>query len=487
MDASQHGLPLLEQAGFIGGEWIGADNSSTLEVVSPADGAVLGLVPNMGAGETKRAIAAAGSALPTWSALTPHRRSALLRRWFDLVIENREDLARLLTAEQGKPLAEARGEINYGASFIEWFSEEAKRIYGDVIASPRPGGQILVHKEPVGVVAAITPWNFPCAMITRKCAAALAAGCTVVVKPSEFTPFTALALGRLAQEAGFPDGVINIVTGDAKAIGAAMTSSPVVRKISFTGSTRVGKLLLEQCASTVKRVSLELGGNAPLIVFDDADLDLAVQEAMTAKFRNSGQTCVCANRIYVQDGVYDAFSRALVARVEALRVGRGDDETSTVGPLINEAAVKKVERHVADALARGAKLMTGGERHPLGANFYRPTVLTEAEKTMQLAQDETFGPVAPLFRFKAEDEVVAEANNTEYGLAAYVFTRDLNRAFRVSRAIESGMIAVNEGVLSNEVAPFGGIKQSGLGREGSKYGIDEYLNIKYVLIANTAA
>jgi succinate-semialdehyde dehydrogenase/glutarate-semialdehyde dehydrogenase len=482
-----HRLRLREQAGFVDGRWIGADSGATLDVTCPADGTVLGVVPNMGAAETVRAIAAAERALPAWSALTAHRRSSLLRKWFDLVVGQREALARMLTAEQGKPLAEARAEIDYGASFIDWFSEEAKRIYGDIIASPRPGGRILVQKEPVGVVAAITPWNFPCAMITRKCAAALAAGCTVVVKPSELTPFTALALARLAQEAGIPDGVFNVVTGDAAAIGAAMTGSRIVRKISFTGSTRVGRLLLEQSAPSIKRTSLELGGNAPLIVFDDADLDLAVQGAVTAKFRNAGQTCVCANRIFVQAGIYDAFSRALVARVDALPVGRGDDEATAIGPLINEAAVAKVERHVADALAKGATLMTGGERHALGGNFYRPTVIADADESMQLAQDETFGPVAPLFRFTSESEVIAAANDTDYGLAAYLFTRDLNRVFRVTQAIQTGMIAVNEGVLSNEVAPFGGIKQSGLGREGSKYGIDEYLNIKYVLIANTAA
>lgn len=482
-----NGLLLREQAAFIDGKWIGADSGATLSISSPADMSVLGVVPNMGAAETNRAIAAAERALPAWSALTAHKRSSLLRAWFDLVIGQRENLARLLTAEQGKPLAEARAEIDFGASFITWFAEEAKRIYGDIIASPRAGGRILVSKEPVGVVAAITPWNFPCAMITRKCAAALAAGCTVVVKPSEFTPFTALALARLAQQAGIPDGVFNVVTGDAVAIGGALTGSTTVRKISFTGSTRVGKLLLEQSAATVKRTSLELGGNAPLIVFDDADLDLAVQGAISSKFRNAGQTCVCANRIFVQAGIYDAFSRALVERVDALRVGRGDDEASVIGPLINEAAVAKVERHVADALAKGATLMTGGHRHTLGGNFYQPTVLSHADESMMLAHDETFGPVAPLFRFTSESEVIAAANSTEYGLAAYVFTRDLNRVFRVTQAIQTGMIAVNEGLLSNEVAPFGGVKQSGLGREGSKYGIDEYLNIKYVLIGNTAA
>jgi succinate-semialdehyde dehydrogenase/glutarate-semialdehyde dehydrogenase len=480
-------LSLKEEKGFIDGKWVEADTGATFSVVSPADGYLLGTVPNMGAVETDRAISAAERAFPAWAAQTAHQRSALLRNWYELVILHREQLAQLLTAEQGKPLSEARSEIDYGASFIDWFSGEAKRVYGDVISSPRSGGRILVQKEPIGVVAAITPWNFPCAMITRKCGAALAAGCTVVVKPSEYTPLTALALAKLAQQAGIPDGVLNIVTGDAVAIGGAMTRSKTVRKISFTGSTRVGKLLLEQSAATVKRTSLELGGNAPLIVFDDADMDLALQGTLQAKFRNAGQTCVCANRIYVQDGVYDAFSRALVERVKLLRVGRGDEEGTVVGPLINAAAIAKVERHVADAAAKGALVMTGGSRHELGGNFYQPTVLGDVNETMHLAGEETFGPVAPLFRFGSEAEVIAAANDTDYGLAAYLFTRDINRVFRVTQAIEAGMIAVNEGLLSNEVAPFGGIKESGLGREGSKYGIEEYLNIKYVLLANLAA
>ncbi|WP_018898133.1 NAD-dependent succinate-semialdehyde dehydrogenase [Rhizobium sp. 2MFCol3.1] len=455
----------------------------TLDVHNPASGEIVGRVPNMGGSDTARAIAAANAALPGWRALAAGARSILLKRWHRLVIENLEDLAQLLTAEQGKPLAEARGEIAYGASFIEWFAEEAKRVYGDTIPAPKAGSRIIVQKQPVGVTGAIIPWNFPSALFNRKVAPALAAGCTVVVKPSELTPFSALALAALAEEAGIPPGVINVVTGDPAPIGAALTSSAIVRKISFTGSTRVGKLLLEQCAATVKRTSMELGGNAPLIVFDDADIPTAVAACMNSKFRNAGQTCVCANRIYVQDGIFDAFQQALTAAVGRLVVGPGTQEGATIGPLINAAAVDKVERHIADAVSKGASVMLGGARHALGGTFFTPTVLVGATAEMELARDETFGPVAALFRFASEEEAIALANDTSYGLASYIFTSDVDRMWRVTDAIETGMVGVNEGLISNEVAPFGGIKESGLGREGSRYGIEEYLEQKYILIS----
>jgi succinate-semialdehyde dehydrogenase/glutarate-semialdehyde dehydrogenase len=472
---------------LIGGQWVAADDGRTWDVVNPADGSVIARVPNMGAAETGRAIAAAEAALPGWRALAARDRSRILRRWHDLVLDNLDDLALLLTTEQGKPLTEARGEIAYGASFIEWYAEEAKRVYGDTIPAPRAGARIIVQKQPVGVTAAIIPWNFPSALFTRKCAPALAAGCTVIVKPSEFTPLSALALAELAKRAGVPDGVLNVVTGDPVPIGRELTASPTVRKISFTGSTRVGKLLLEQSAGTVKRTSMELGGNAPLIIFDDADIRTAIAGCMNSKFRNSGQTCVCANRIYVQAGIFDRFTEALVDSVKELKVGRGTEEDVAIGPLINRAAVEKVERHVADALANGGSVVVGGRRHALAGTFFEPTVITNANEKMLLAREETFGPVAPLFRFETEDEAIRLANATEYGLAAYIFTRDVDRVWRVVDAIETGMVGVNEGLISNEVAPFGGIKESGLGREGSKYGIEEFLEQKYILFSQNAA
>lgn len=474
---------LLFESALIAGKWTDSSSGRMLDVLNPATGSVVGKVPNLDGEETAHAIAAAEKALPAWRALSAKVRSQHLRKWHDLVLENLEGLAQLLTAEQGKPLSEARGEIAYGATFIEWFAEEAKRVYGDTIPAPKSGSRIIVQKQPVGVVAAIIPWNFPSALFNRKVAPALAAGCTVVVKPSEITPFSALALAALAERAGIPKGVINVVTGDPAPIGAKLTASPVVRKISFTGSTRVGKLLLEQAAKTVKRTSMELGGNAPLIVFDDADIHTAVVACMNSKFRNAGQTCVCANRIYVQSGVYDEFSKALLEAVRSLKVGPGTAEDVTIGPLINAAAIDKVERHIADALKKGAKLLVGGHRHELGATFFQPTILLGATAEMELSKDETFGPVAPLFRFETEDEAVQLANETSYGLAAYIFTRDLDRMWRVTDAIETGMVGVNEGLISNEVAPFGGIKESGLGREGSRYGIEEYLEQKYVMIS----
>jgi succinate-semialdehyde dehydrogenase/glutarate-semialdehyde dehydrogenase len=473
--------------GFINGQWVEADSGGAIDVINPADGSVVGRAPNMGAAETERAIAAASAALPAWRALAARQRSLLLRRWHDLVLVNLEDLADLLTTEQGKPLAESRGEIAYGATFIEWFAEEAKRVYGDTIPAPNAGSRIIVQKQPVGVAAAIIPWNFPSALFNRKCAAALAAGCTVIVKPSELTPFSALALAELARRAGIPDGVLNVVTGYPAEIGRTLMASRTVRKLSFTGSTRVGKLLLEQAARTVKRTSMELGGNAPLMVFDDADVRTAIQACMNSKFRNSGQTCVCANRIYIQEGIYDVFVDALVKAVATLKVGAGAEEGTTIGPLINMAAVEKVERHIADAQTKGGVVILGGRRHARGGTFFQPTIITGANASMMLAQDETFGPVAPLFRFKTEEEAIRLANDTDYGLAAYIFTRDLDRMWRVTDAIETGMVGVNEGLISNEVAPFGGIKESGLGREGSQYGIEEYLEQKYILISQNIA
>ena len=472
--------------GFIGGRWEAAADGREFAVKDPATGTCVAMVSNMGAVETARAISAAEAALPAWRALTARDRSQKLKAWCQLILDHADDLARLMTSEQGKPLAEARGEVIYGASFVEWFAEEAKRVYGDVIPSPVSGRKLLVFKEPIGVVAAITPWNFPLAMITRKCAPAMAVGCTVVAKPAEATPLTALALAALAQQAGIPAGVFNVVVGDAAAapaIGQVLCADPRVRKVSFTGSTEVGRILLRQSADTVKKLSLELGGNAPFIVFDDADLDAAVEGAMASKYRNAGQTCVCANRIYVQDSVYDAFAARLTEKVRALRVGPGTQSGVHIGPLIEQAALEKVRSHVADAVAGGARVLVGGASHELGGLFFQPTVLADVTPSMLISREETFGPVSPLFRFSSEDEAVRLANDTEFGLAAYFYARDVGRIFRVSEALESGMVAVNTGSFSNEVAPFGGVKQSGLGREGSKYGIDEFLEIKQVTIA----
>jgi len=475
---------LFREQAVIDGEWVDADDRRTSDITDPATGEVLGTVPLMAAAEAERAIAAAERALPGWRAKTAKERARILRAWFDLIMANQEDLARLLTAEQGKPLAEARGEIAYGASFIEWFAEEAKRVYGDIIPAHGADKRILVLKQPIGVCVAITPWNFPCAMITRKVGPALAAGCTMVLKPAPATPYSALALAVLAERAGLPKGVFNIVTGDAAAIGSTFTASPVVRKLSFTGSTAIGKLLLRQAADTVKKCSMELGGNAPFIVFDDADLDLAVKGAIASKYRNAGQTCVCANRILVQDRVYDAFAGKLADAVAALKVGNGFDADTAIGPLINQAAVDKVERHIADALAKGAQLVLGGHRHPLGGTFFQPTVLTGVTSSMIVAREETFGPVAPLFRFADEAEAIRMANDTEFGLAGYFYSRDLARIFRVAEQLEYGILGINEGIISTEVAPFGGVKESGLGREGSKYGIEDYLEIKYLCLGS---
>jgi len=472
---------LLRTQAYIDGAWSDAESGATFAVTNPADGSHLAFVPAMGAAETKRAIAAAERALPAWKAKTAKERSQILRRWYELQIAAQEDLARLLTAEQGKPLAEARGEVGYGATFVEWFAEEAKRIYGDVIPEHANGKRIIVTKEAVGVVAAITPWNFPSAMITRKCAPALAAGCTIVIKPAEDTPLSALALAELAERAGFPAGVFNVVTaGDPAAVGAEMTSSPVVRALSFTGSTEIGKLLMRQCAGTVKKLSLELGGNAPFIVFDDADLDAAVAGAIACKFRNAGQTCVCANRLLIQDGIYDAFAAKLTEAAAKLSVGPGLTTASQQGPLINQEAIAKVERHIEDAVAKGARVTLGGRRHALGGTFFEPTVLTNVTAEMLPAREEIFGPVAPLFRFSTEEEAVRLANDTEFGLAAYFYSRDIGRVWRVSRALEYGIVGINDGSISTEVAPFGGMKESGLGREGSKYGIEEFVETKYL-------
>jgi succinate-semialdehyde dehydrogenase / glutarate-semialdehyde dehydrogenase len=471
---------LFRDRALVDGQWIESDSRARIKVDNPADGALIGTVPDCGAAETRRAIAAAGAALPAWRALTAKERSAILRTWFDLMVANADDLAAILTAEQGKPLAEAKGEVLYGASFIEWFAEEGKRIYGDVIPSPSPDKRIVVLKQPIGVVAAITPWNFPNAMITRKAGPALAAGCTMVLKPASQTPLSALALAELAIRAGVPKGVLNVVTGNARAIGGEMTSNPAVRKITFTGSTEIGRVLMRQSADQIKKLSLELGGNAPFIVFDDADLDAAAAGAIISKYRNNGQTCVCANRIYVQDSVYDAFAAKLAEKVKALKVGKGTDPGVILGPLIDDNAVAKVEEHVADALAKGARVALGGKRHSLGGRFFEPTILTGVTKEMKVAIEETFGPVAPLFRFKDEADVIAQANDTEFGLASYFYARDMARVWRVAEALEAGIVGVNTGLISTEVAPFGGVKQSGLGREGSKYGIEDFLQIKYV-------
>jgi succinate-semialdehyde dehydrogenase/glutarate-semialdehyde dehydrogenase len=479
-------MTLVKRQGFIDGQWVDADSGAVFAVTDPATAQTLVEVADMGVAETQRAIDAAARALPAWRARTAKDRGAILRRWFDLIIAHTEDLAQLMTAEQGKPLAEARGEVAYGASFIEWFAEEGKRAYGDIIPTTGADRRLMVFKQPIGVCAAITPWNFPIAMITRKVAPALAAGCTVVAKPAEATPLSALALVELAVRAGLPAGVLNLVVADAPnapAIGLALCTSPVVRKVSFTGSTEVGRILLRQSADSVKKLSLELGGNAPFIVFDDADLDAAVEGALASKYRNAGQTCVCANRIYVQDSVYEAFAHKLAAKVAQFKVGAGADPGVQVGPLIEAAAVAKVQEHVADALAKGASLLLGGKPHTLGGLFFEPTILTGVTAEMKIAREETFGPVAPLFRFKDEAEAIAMANDTEFGLAAYFYARDVGRIFRVAEALESGMVCVNSGILSNEVSPFGGVKQSGLGREGSKYGIDEYLELKYLCLA----
>ena len=477
---------LFREQCLIDGRWLPADEGGALPVRNPATSEVLGTIPNMGAAETRRAIEAAARALPAWGARTAKDRAALLRRWFDLIMVNEQDLAILMTAEQGKPLAESKGEMAYAASFIEWFAEEGKRLYGDLIPGHQPDKRIMVLRQPVGVVAAITPWNFPAAMITRKAGPALAAGCTMVLKPATQTPFSALALADLALRAGIPPGVFNVVTGSAAAIGGEMTSNPTVRKLTFTGSTEIGKKLMAQCAGTVKKLSLELGGNAPFIVFDDADLDAAVQGAIASKYRNTGQTCVCANRLLVQEGVYEEFARKLTEAVGKLRVGDGLKGATDQGPLIDSKAVAKVEEHVADAVAKGAKVLAGGKRHALGGTFFEPTILTGVTSQMMVAREETFGPVAPLFKFKTEAEAIAMANATEFGLAAYVYTRDLARSWRVCEAIEYGIVGLNTGIISTEVAPFGGVKESGSGREGSKYGILDYTELKYVCVGGVS-
>ncbi|NHQ83956.1 NADP-dependent succinate-semialdehyde dehydrogenase [Chromobacterium vaccinii] len=473
---------LLRQQCYLNGQWLDADSGQSISVQNPATGETVGQVPKMGAAEAERAVAAAARAFPAWKAKSAKERAAILRRWFDLIIAHQQDLAVILTSEQGKPLAEAKGEIAYGASYIEWYAEEAKRVYGDIVPGPAGDRRVLVTKEPIGVTAAITPWNFPSAMITRKAAPALAAGCTMVVRPASQTPLSALALAELAERAGIPPGVFSVITGGSSEIGAVLTGSDTVKKFSFTGSTEVGRKLIAQCAGTVKKVSMELGGNAPFIVFDDADLDAAVEGALISKYRNAGQTCVCANRIYVQDGVYDAFADKFAAAVATLKVGNGLEAGVSQGPLIDQNAVAKVEEHIADALAKGGRLIAGGKRHALGHTFFEPTLIADVTREMKVAREETFGPLAPLFRFQTEEEAIRLANDTEFGLASYFYARDVGRIFRVAEGLEYGMVAVNSGLLSNEAAPFGGVKQSGLGREGSKYGIEDYLEIKYVLL-----
>src|SRR5262245_20910594 len=487
---AQAGLPaislkdpkLFREQCYLDGEWKGADSGGSIKVNNPATGEIIGSVPDMGAAEARRAVEAADRAWPAWRAKTAKERATALRKWYDLMMANQDDLGLLLTTEQGKPLAEAKGEIAYGASFIEWFAEEGKRIYGDVIPPHQADKRIVVIKQPIGVAALITPWNFPNAMITRKAGPALAAGCTVVIKPASATPFSALAIAELGERAGIPKGVLNVITGGSKPIGAELCANPTVRKLSFTGSTEVGRVLMRQSADTIKKLSLELGGNAPFIVFDDADVDAAVEGALASKYRNAGQTCVCANRIYVQDKVYDAFAAKLAEKVKAFKVGAGTEPGVVIGPLIDANGLAKVEEHVADATAKGAKVMLGGKRHSLGGLFYEPTVLTGVTQAMKVSREETFGPVAPLFRFKTDDEGIAMANDTEFGLAGYFYARDVGRVFRAAEQMETGMVCVNSGILSTEIAPFGGVKQSGLGREGSKYGIEEYLEIKYLLI-----
>ncbi|TMG98938.1 MAG: NAD-dependent succinate-semialdehyde dehydrogenase [Betaproteobacteria bacterium] len=475
-----HDPALLRQQCYVDGNWTDADSGATHAVANPATGRAIGTVPVFLRGETRRAIEAAERAWPAWRAKTAKERSTILRKWNDLILANVDDLALILTTEQGKPLAEAKGEVTIAAAYIEWFAEEAKRVYGDVIPTIGNDRRLVVIKQPVGVCAAITPWNFPTSMITRKVSPALAAGCTVVIKPAEATPYSALALAELAHRAGFPPGVLNIVTGKASAIGAEMCANPTVRKLSFTGSTEIGRLLMQQVAPTVKKISLELGGNAPFIVFDDADLDAAAEGAIVSKYRNSGQTCVCANRFFVHEAVYDAFAQKLAERVRALKVGPGTEPGVVQGPLINAAGVEKVEEHIHDATARGAKVAVGGKRHALGGTFYEPTVLTNVTPEMKIFREETFGPVAPLIRFKTDAEVVELANRTEFGLASYFYSRDIGRVWRVAEALEYGMVGVNSGLITTEVAPFGGVKQSGLGREGSKYGIEEFVEVKYI-------
>jgi succinate-semialdehyde dehydrogenase/glutarate-semialdehyde dehydrogenase len=474
--------PLLREACYIDGEWVKADSGETINVTNPATGEVLGTVPNCGAAETRRAVEAANRAWPAWRAKTAKERAVILRRWYELIMANQDELARLLTLEQGKSLAEARGEIAYGAAFIEWYAEEGKRLYGDVIPGHMADKRIVVLKQPIGVAAAITPWNFPNAMITRKAGPALAAGCPIVLKPAAETPYSAIALAVLAEEAGLPKGIFNVLTGKASAIGGELTSNPIVRKLSFTGSTEIGRLLMRQSAETIKKLSLELGGNAPFIVFDDADVDAAVVGAMASKYRNSGQTCVCSNRLYVQAGVYDEFVEKLAAAAAKLKVGSGLEDGTEQGPLINMAAVEKVEQHIAEATGKGAKILAGGKRHALGGTFFEPTVLANVTQDMLVAHEETFGPLAPVIRFETEEDAIAMANDSEFGLASYFYSNNLSRVWRVAEAIESGMVCVNSGILSTEVAPFGGVKQSGLGREGSRYGIDEYVEMKYLCL-----
>ncbi|MFT7531186.1 MAG: succinate-semialdehyde dehydrogenase/glutarate-semialdehyde dehydrogenase [Gammaproteobacteria bacterium] len=482
MSLNLNDTALFRQQCYIDGAWCNADSGNTIDVTNPADGSSLGTIPNMGADETRRAIDAANRAFPAWRSLSAKERANRLRRWFELMMQHQNDLAVLMTAEQGKPLAESKGEIAYAASFIEWFAEEGKRIYGDTIPSPIPDRRIIVIKQPIGVCAAVTPWNFPAAMITRKAGPALAAGCTMVLKPATFTPYSALALCELAERAGIPAGVLSCVTGSARDIGGEMTSNPVVRKLTFTGSTEVGKILMEQCARTVKKVSMELGGNAPFIVFDDADLDAAVEGAMASKYRNTGQTCVCANRILVQAGVYDAFAEKFAVAVSNLKVGNGFEEGVTQGPLIEMAAVEKVESHIADALEKGASILAGGSRHELGGTFFQPTLLRDVTPDMLVARDETFGPLAPLFKFDTEEQAIQMANDTEFGLASYFYARDVGRIFRVAEGLEYGIVGINAGIISTEVAPFGGVKESGIGREGSKYGIEDYMEMKYMCL-----
>ncbi|MGQ5522177.1 NADP-dependent succinate-semialdehyde dehydrogenase [Chitinimonas sp. PSY-7] len=474
---------LLKQQCYIDGQWLGTDSGETIPVNNPATGEIIAHVPKMGATETRRAIEAADKAWPAWKAKSAKERGAVLRKLFDLMLANQDDLAAILTAEQGKPLAEAKGEITYAASFFEWFAEEAKRVYGETIPSPWGDKRLMVIKQPIGVTAAVTPWNFPTAMITRKAGPALAAGCPMVIKPASQTPLSALAMAELAHRAGVPAGVLSVVTGSAKAIGGEFTTNPIVRKLSFTGSTEIGRELMAACAPTIKKVSLELGGNAPFIVFDDADLDAAVEGAIASKYRNAGQTCVCANRIYVQAGVYDVFAQKLSAAVAQLKVGNGAEPGVTQGPMIDMKAVEKVEEHIADALSKGGKLLAGGKRHALGHSFFEPTIISGVTAEMKVAREETFGPLAPLFKFESEAEVIERANDTEFGLAAYFYARDIGRVWRVAEGLEYGMVGINAGLISNEVAPFGGVKQSGLGREGSRHGIEDYLEIKYLCLA----
>jgi succinate-semialdehyde dehydrogenase/glutarate-semialdehyde dehydrogenase len=478
---------LFRQQCYVGGKWIDANDGATFKITNPADGKTMGTMPKLGRTETRRAIEAANKAWPAWRAKTGKERAAILRKFYELMIANADDLAQIMTMEQGKPLAEAKGEVVYAASFLEWFGEEAKRIYGDTIPENVPGRRIIVTKEPIGVVACITPWNFPSAMITRKAGPALAAGCTVVCRPASQTPYSATALAELAARAGVPAGVFNVITGSAGEQGAELTANPIVRKLSFTGSTEIGKLLMEQCAGTVKKMSLELGGNAPFIVFDDADIDSAVLGAIASKYRNTGQTCVCANRLLVQDGIYDAFTKKLVAAVKKLKPGNGFAPGVTQGPLIDMKAVEKVEEHIADAVAKGGKVLTGGKRHKLGGSFFQPTVIGNATPKMLVAREETFGPMAPVFRFKTEKDAIKMANDTEFGLAAYFYARDVGRIWRVADGLEYGIIGINEGIISTEVAPFGGVKESGIGREGAHYGIDEFVEVKYMCMGGLGA